>query len=90
MYCYVKYHVIHHRYTIFICFLVAITWLRPTFCKFDVTIQSELNGGYYSKKKRAGILTLLEHCQASTRDILKLYNVGQSTIARIINHIKET
>ena len=41
-------------------------------------------------KKRASILTLLEHCQASTRDIAKLYNVGQSTVARIIRQLKET
>ena len=41
-------------------------------------------------KKRASILTLLEHCQVSTRDIAKLYNVGQSTVARIIRQLKET
>ena len=40
-------------------------------------------------KKRASILTHLEHCQASTKDIAKLYNVGQSTVARIIRQLKE-
>ena len=41
-------------------------------------------------KKRASILTLFEHCQASTKDIAKLYNVGQSTVAQIIRQLKET
>lgn len=41
-------------------------------------------------KKRASILTLHEHCQASSRDIAKLYKVGQTTVARIIRQFKDT
>ena len=41
-------------------------------------------------KKRACILTLHEHCQASTKDIAKLYNVNQFSVARIIRQFKET
>ena len=39
-------------------------------------------------KKRACILTLCEHCQASTRDIAKLYNVSEFSVARIIRQFK--
>ena len=41
-------------------------------------------------KKRACIWAFHEHCQASTRDIAKLYNVSQSSVARIIKQFKET
>ena len=41
-------------------------------------------------KKRASILALHEHCQALTRDIAELYNVSQSSVARIIRQLKET
>ena len=41
------------------------------------------------QKKHASILTLHEHCQASTRDIAKSCNVSQTTVARIIGQFKE-
>ena len=40
-------------------------------------------------KKRTCIWTLHEHCQASTRDIAKLYNVSEFSVVRIIRRFKE-
>ena len=41
-------------------------------------------------KERASILSLHEHCQASTGEIPKLCNIGQTAVARIIMQFKET
>ena len=50
------------RYVIdksFICFLVVVTWLRLTLCKYDVSSQSELNGRY--KPKKTCLMSIVRH-----------------------------